>query len=90
MEENLDLLENVWLKDKPFLTSSEISIADILGACEVEQVRIDGYDPCEGRPRVAAWMKSVADKTSPYYEEVHVHLNEIINKVKERVLKSKV
>ncbi|XP_076680086.1 glutathione S-transferase theta-1 isoform X3 [Andrena cerasifolii] len=39
MEENLDLLENVWLKDKPFLTGSEISIADILGACEVEQVR---------------------------------------------------
>lgn len=35
----LDLLENIWLKDKPFLTGSEVSIADLLGACEVEQVR---------------------------------------------------
>lgn len=35
----LDVLENVWLKDKIFLTGSEISIADILAACEVEQVR---------------------------------------------------
>ncbi|XP_076680069.1 glutathione S-transferase theta-1 isoform X2 [Andrena cerasifolii] len=90
MEENLDLLENVWLKDKPFLTGSEISIADILGACEVEQVRIAGYDPHEGRPRIAAWMKSVAEKTSPYYEEAHVPLNKVINKAKVRALKSKV
>lgn len=39
MIEVLNVLENVWLKDKNFLTGSEISIADILGACEVEQVR---------------------------------------------------
>lgn len=39
MIESLDFLENIWLKDKPFVASSEISIADILGACEVEQVR---------------------------------------------------
>lgn len=39
MIEILDVLENVWLKDKIFLTGSEISIADILGACELEQVR---------------------------------------------------
>lgn len=35
----LDKLENVWLKDKPFLTGDKISIADILGACEIEQPR---------------------------------------------------
>ena len=39
MIQTLDKLENVWLKDKNFLTGSEISIADILGSCEVEQVR---------------------------------------------------
>jgi glutathione S-transferase len=36
----LDKLETVWLKDnKPFLTGDKISIADILGACEIEQPR---------------------------------------------------
>jgi len=39
MTQTLDRLEQVWLKDKPFLTGDKITIADILGACEVEQPR---------------------------------------------------
>ncbi|XP_076244788.1 glutathione S-transferase theta-1 isoform X2 [Calliopsis andreniformis] len=89
MKENLDLLENVWLKDKPFLISSEISIADILGVCEVEQVRIGGYNPHEGRPRLAAWMKQVADITSPHYQEAHMFLNKLVNKVTEQASRNK-
>jgi len=37
MDENLNLLENVWLKDKPFLCGDEISISDLVAACEIEQ-----------------------------------------------------
>lgn len=37
MTENLDLLENIWLKNKPFLCGDDISIADLVAACEVEQ-----------------------------------------------------
>lgn len=37
MIESLDLFENVWLKDKRFLAGDRISIADLLGASEVEQ-----------------------------------------------------
>lgn len=37
MVECLDQIENIWLKDKPFLTGNTISIADIIGACEIEQ-----------------------------------------------------
>lgn len=37
MTESLDQMEQHWLKDKPFLSGSSINIADILGACEVEQ-----------------------------------------------------
>lgn len=37
MIENLDLLENIWLRDKPFLSGDEISISDLVAACEVEQ-----------------------------------------------------
>ncbi|XP_006620387.1 glutathione S-transferase theta-3-like [Apis dorsata] len=90
MIEILNVLENVWLKDKIFLTGSEISIADILGACEVEQVRIVGYNPQENRPRIAAWMKCVENKTSPYYQEAHIFLNKLATKTKEDALKSKI
>ncbi|XP_060814678.1 glutathione S-transferase theta-1-like [Bombus pascuorum] len=89
MMQTLDDLENFWLKDKNFLTGSEISIADILGSCEIEQVRIVGYDPKENRPHLAAWMKRVADKTSPYYQEAHVLLNKLTSKVEQEGLKSK-
>lgn len=33
----LDLMENVWLKNKTFLCGNEISISDILGICEIDQ-----------------------------------------------------
>lgn len=39
LNECLDLLENIWLKNKSYLVGTEISIADLLGTCEVEQVR---------------------------------------------------
>lgn len=84
MIEALDLLENVWLKDSHYLVGSEISVADILGACEVEQVRMAGYNPRDGRPRLAAWMGRVAGKTNPYYEEAHVILNKIAKKAEEK------
>ena len=37
MEDALDKFETIWLKDKLFLTGNQISIADILAACELEQ-----------------------------------------------------
>lgn len=37
MKMTLGLIENVWLKDTPYLTGNEITIADLLGVCEIEQ-----------------------------------------------------
>lgn len=38
MNQALDQIENVWLKNKQFLCGDEISIADIIGICEIEQL----------------------------------------------------
>lgn len=35
----LDQIEKVWLHDKMFLTGYQLTIADLLGACEIEQTR---------------------------------------------------
>lgn len=42
MEGALNSLENVWLEssEKQFLASKEISFADILAACELEQPKM--------------------------------------------------
>jgi glutathione S-transferase len=39
MKGTLDLIENVWLKDRSYLTGDKITIADLLGVCEIEQPR---------------------------------------------------
>ena len=37
MTECLDQIENIWLKNKPFLTGNSLTIADIIGSSEIEQ-----------------------------------------------------
>ncbi|KAK2577369.1 hypothetical protein KPH14_003485 [Odynerus spinipes] len=71
----LSLIENTWLKDKPFLTSDKISVSDIFGVCEVEQLRLAGYDPRESGPVLAEWIERVRKETNPYYDEAHKFLN---------------
>ncbi|KYQ57318.1 Glutathione S-transferase theta-1 [Trachymyrmex zeteki] len=77
MSNCLDIIENVWLKDKPFLTGNTISVADVFCACELEQPRMAGYDPKKGRPRLTAWMEKVVTETSPHFQEAHKFLNQI-------------
>ena len=80
MEQTLDLFENVWLEssDKLFLTSNEISFADILAACEIEQPKMANYNPFDGsRPKLAAWYERVKQITNPFYEEAHIVVNKI-------------
>lgn len=38
MESNLDLMEYTWLASSQYLTSNQMTAADIFGACEIEQV----------------------------------------------------
>lgn len=73
METTLDLLENVWLQDpsKPFLATQEISFADILASCELEQPLLADYDPFATRPNLAKWHQLVKEKTNPIYDEAH-------------------
>lgn len=73
MEKTLDLLENVWLQDssKAFLATKEISFADILASCELEQPKLVDYDPFKGRPNLTKWHEMVKEQTNPIYDEAH-------------------
>lgn len=79
METCLDTIENVWLGDNKFITGNTMTVADIFAACEIEQPRIAGYDPKEGRPKLAAWFERVKKETNPYYDEAHVYLEKIVS-----------
>lgn len=82
MVECLDNIENLWLGKSEFLAGKEISVADILGVCELEQPRMGDFDPREGRPRIKAWMERVRDIMNPYYDEAHSVVYSIIERNK--------
>jgi glutathione S-transferase len=73
-------IENIWLADTPFLSGSEVSVADIFAACEIEQPRIAGFEPRQGRPKLAAWLDRVRNEANPYYDEAHTILNKMAKK----------
>uniref|UniRef100_A0A182Q6X2 glutathione transferase n=1 Tax=Anopheles farauti TaxID=69004 RepID=A0A182Q6X2_9DIPT len=78
METCLDFIENEFLGGgAPFIVGKEISVADLLAVCEIEQPRMAGYDPYAGRPNLTKWMERVREATNPYYDEAHKFLNKL-------------
>ncbi|CAH1405488.1 unnamed protein product [Nezara viridula] len=63
--------EKIYLSsDKKFLFGNELSIADLMAAMELEQPQMAGYDPREGRPKLASYLENVRAATNPHYDEV--------------------
>ncbi|XP_058831676.1 glutathione S-transferase theta-1-like [Topomyia yanbarensis] len=68
----LDFIEQEYLGGgSKFLVGDEISVADLLAACEIEQPKMAGFDPCSGRPNLTAWMGRVREATNPFYDQAH-------------------
>lgn len=82
MEKSLDVIENIWLAETRFVAGHVITVADIFGCCEIEQTKLTGYNPCEGRPKLRSWMQAVKRETNPYYDQAHEFLNRLANKSK--------
>lgn len=38
MEKDLEIMENIWLKESRFLVGNSLTAADVFGACEIEQI----------------------------------------------------
>ncbi|XP_055379262.1 glutathione S-transferase theta-1 [Condylostylus longicornis] len=85
MEKSLDIMENTWLANTDYLCSNSLTVADIFGACEVEQTALANYDPTEGRPKLKAWLNRVRKQCTPYYEEAHKFVNILVEKNKAKL-----
>nr|XP_022913304.1 glutathione S-transferase theta-1-like [Onthophagus taurus] len=85
MEETLDNMEKLWIQNKAFINGDKISAADIWAICEIEQPRMAGYNPREGRPILNAWMDRVQATLNPYFDEAHKIVNKIVSKSKAKL-----
>ena len=71
LQSNLNTIEQHFLKKTKFISSAEISIADLLAACLFTQFWTTDEDVLADRPRVSQWLSDVKSALSPHFEEVH-------------------
>uniref|UniRef100_A0A1I8M394 Glutathione S-transferase n=1 Tax=Musca domestica TaxID=7370 RepID=A0A1I8M394_MUSDO len=77
MENNLKLVENVWLKHKDFLTGNKLTAADLFGACEIEQTKICKYNVSDKFPKISDWLSKVRQESNPFYDSGHKFVNKL-------------
>ena len=83
LQTNLSQLEDVFLKDRDYLAGDDISIADLMGVCELMQPYAVNMDVREGHPVLAAWMERVKTRLEPQFDEAH----KILHMVKKKFTK---
>ncbi|XP_077996084.1 glutathione S-transferase theta-1-like [Glandiceps talaboti] len=89
LNDALDKLESMFLKDSRFLCGDEISIADLLGVCELMQALGTGRDVTDNHSKVKSWMERVRNRMNPYFDEVHIPINKIRQKRLKKAAASK-
>ena len=82
MEKVLFDIENIWLEKgkKNYLCGDNISVADIIAVCELEQPSMAGYDVRQDHPILAKYMDRVKADLQPHYDDTHKILYKIRDK----------
>lgn len=85
MEISLENIEKNWLGDKKFIAGNEISFADLLAVCEIEQSRAAGYSPYDGRLKLKEWHERIRTALNPFYDEANVIVEKMVKRVKAKL-----
>jgi glutathione S-transferase len=88
----LQALDSYWLAGRPYVAGQEISVADLLVACEVEQLRLLDAAPqgptfealTASHPRVREWLERVRQRCAPHYDDVHATLRTVRGRLMRR------
>ncbi|KAL3162185.1 hypothetical protein ABBQ32_009892 [Trebouxia sp. C0010 RCD-2024] len=96
LQTTLQTLEQYWLAHSPFLAGNDISVADLLYCCELDQLcLLDGAEQgptmtelFKPFPKTQEWMVRVAESTEPHWTTVSSFLHKVAQRGKERKLKA--
>ncbi|XP_042193068.1 glutathione S-transferase theta-2 isoform X1 [Callorhinchus milii] len=80
LEGTLDMLETMFLKDKPFLCGDDLTLADLLAICELMQPLGGDRDVLKERPKLASWRSRVQSALGKTFEDVHAIVYRLRNK----------
>lgn len=70
---SLNKVESIFLKDTPFIYSDHMTIADLLGVCELMQPKLGvGVDVETNYPKVKQWVSNVRDTVgAELFDDAH-------------------
>ncbi|XP_053948127.1 glutathione S-transferase theta-3 [Anastrepha obliqua] len=71
--------ENLFLHKNKFVIGDNISYADLMAICEIDQPKFIGFNPFNHHPKLYQWYEKVRDELGPYYKHV---ADEFDNKIK--------
>ncbi|GAA6223746.1 glutathione S-transferase theta-1-like [Lates japonicus] len=72
LQQSLNLLEENFLRNKPFIIGDKISLADLVAIVEIMQPVGSGVDAFEGRPKLIAWRDRVKKEFGEkLFDEAH-------------------
>ncbi|XP_043094620.1 glutathione S-transferase theta-1-like [Puntigrus tetrazona] len=71
LDGTLNMLENMFLKNQAFLCGDDISLADLLAACELMQLMCSERDVLKDRPKLLSWRSRVQSALSDTFDDAH-------------------
>ena len=78
LTKGLNHIAEYFLKDQPFICGDEISAADLIGVNEIIHMSgVNENELYEKNATVNAWIKRVADRMAPHFEESLLKLKAI-------------
>ncbi|KAJ4942585.1 hypothetical protein JOQ06_012439 [Pogonophryne albipinna] len=78
LNQSLQMLEDKFLQNKPFIVGDKISVADLVAIVEIIQPVATGLDVFEGRQKLTAWRERVKKALG---EKLFAEAHEVIMKV---------
>uniref|UniRef100_A0A669BIP1 glutathione transferase n=1 Tax=Oreochromis niloticus TaxID=8128 RepID=A0A669BIP1_ORENI len=71
LDDTLDKLESMFLRRQPFLCGDDITVADLLAACELTQPLGGGRDVLKERPQLQRWRSRVQSAVGEAFDKAH-------------------
>ena len=69
LDRTLDHIESYFLRDRPYLCGLDLTLADLLCICELQQPVAAGYDIYANRPMLSQWETRVKARLQPHFDD---------------------
>ncbi|XP_059511145.1 glutathione S-transferase theta-3-like [Stegostoma tigrinum] len=75
LQTSIQILEDKFLQDRPYIAGQEVSLADLVALVELMQPIATGFDPLEGRPKLIEWRERVKCAVGKeLFDEAHAEM----------------